>query len=267
MEAVIGQEKLQAILDGYTLRNVPKTMLFLGQDGCGKRWVSTRFAKQLGLDAVEVDPAITADMLLEYSACPIPKMYLINLKEFDERQQNKILKFIEEPSSNTYIILRAESEVGVLPTILNRCVKYAFEDYTPEQLKEFAWAVKCDDDRLYSVCKTPGQLNNLPEDNLNGAFALCDTIVKALPVANYANTISLVTHVNVKDDASKIDFGLFFEVLAYVAFEDYKKNGRELSFEIYRHTVRRRAAAFNKPIAKESFMLSFLDELWRLAHQ
>ena len=266
MKAVIGQEKLVKILDGYTLQTVPRTILFLGPDGCGKGWISARFAEQLGLDRVNIDSSITSEKLVEYYQCPIPKMYMINLKDFDEKQQNKILKFIEEPSSNMYVILRAESEIGILPTILNRCVKYTFEDYTPEQLKEFAWAIKCNDERIYQICKTPGQLDNLPEDNLNQVFNICTAIVTMLPAASYANTLSLVTKVDFKGNTNKIDFDLFFEVLTYVAFENYKQKKDDLSFEIYHYTTQQKAKAYNKTIAKESFMLNYLDNLWRLAH-
>ena len=266
MNAVIGQEKLVKILEGYNLQTVPKTILFLGPDGCGKSWISTRFADQLGLDIVNIDSSIAPEKLIEYYQCPIPKMYMINLKDFDEKQQNKILKFIEEPSSNMYIILRAESEIGILPTILNRCVRYTFEDYTVEQLKSFAWAVQCDDERIYHICKTPGQLNNLPEDNLNKVFDLCEKIIKAMPVANYANALSLITNINTKDDATKIDFNLFFDVLLYVAFEDYKKTKNELSFKIYQYTAKQLSKIFNKTIAKENFLLNYFDALWRLAH-
>lgn len=266
MRPIVGQEKLVKILDSYTLQNVPRTILFLGQDGCGKSWFSAYLAEKLGLDIVNIHSDVTSEKLIEYFQCPIAKMYSINLKEFDEKQQNKILKTIEEPSSNMYIVLRAESEVGILPTILNRCVKYTFEDYTPEQLKEFAWAINCSDSRIYEICKTPGQLNSLPDDNLDAVFAVCETIVKALPNAGYANTLSLLTKVNLKDDAKKIDFNLFFDVLKYVAFDTYKKTGNELSLKIYLYTTKRLAEIFGKSIAKESFMLNYLDGLWRLAH-
>ena len=266
MRPVVGQEKLVKILDSYNFQNVPKTILFLGQEGCGKSWLSGYLAEKLDLDIVKIGPDITAEKLTEYYQCPIAKMYTINLKDFDEKQQNKILKFIEEPSSNMYIILRAESEIGILNTILNRCVKHTFEEYTPEQLQEFAWAIKCNDSRIYQICKTPGQLNNLPDDNLDSIFMLCETIVKALPNAGYANTLSLLTKINLKDDVNKIDFDLFFQVLKYVAFDNYVKTNDELSLKIYKYTVKRLTEIFSKSIAKESFMLNYLDGLWRVAH-
>ena len=265
MNAVIGQEKLVKALEGYTLETAPKTILFLGQSGCGKYWIANAFAKQLDLEVVVVQPDSTAEKLIEYYQCPINKMYLIDLKEITEKDQNKFLKFIEEPSKTMNIILMAESTVGILPTILNRCVKYVFEPYTPEQLKQFDWAVNCSEEIAYEICKTPGQLLELSADNLDQALGLCRAIVSSVDKASYANTLSIITKINLKDDAKKIDFKLFFDLMTYAAFDDYKKNNNELSFKIYLYTIRQQAKALNINVAKEAFLLNYLDNIWRLA--
>ena len=265
MNAVIGQEKLVKALEGYTLETAPKTILFLGQSGCGKSWIANAFAKQLDLEVVVVQPDSTAEKLIEYYQCPINKMYLIDLKDIVEKDQNKFLKFIEEPSKTMNIILMAESTVGILPTILNRCVKYVFEPYTPEQLKQFDWAVNCSEEIAYEICKTPGQLLELSADNLDQALSLCKAIISSVDKANYANTLSIVTKINLKDDAKKIDFKLFFDLMTYAAFDDYKKNNNELSFKIYLYTIRQQAKALNINVAKEAFLLNYLDNIWRLA--
>ena len=265
MNAVIGQEKLVKALEGYTLETAPKTILFLGQSGCGKSWIANAFAKQLDLEVVVVQPDSTAEKLIEYYQCPINKMYLIDLKDLVEKDQNKFLKFIEEPSKTMNIILMAESTVGILPTILNRCVKYVFEPYTPEQLKQFDWAVNCSEEIAYEICKTPGQLLELSADNLDQALGLCRAIISSVNKANYANTLSIITKINLKDDAKKIDFKLFFDLMTYAAFDDYKKNNNELSFKIYLYTIRQQAKALNINVAKEAFLLNYLDNIWRLA--
>ena len=265
MNAVIGQEKLVKALEGYTLETAPKTILFLGQSGCGKSWIANAFAKQLDLEVVVVQPDSAAEKLIEYYQCPINKMYLIDLKDIVEKDQNKFLKFIEEPSKTMNIILMAESTVGILPTILNRCVKYVFEPYTPEQLKQFDWAVNCSEEIAYEICKTPGQLLELSADNLDQALGLCKAIISSVDKANYANTLSIVTKINLKDDVKKIDFKLFFDLMIYAAFDDYKKNNNELSFKIYLYTIRQQAKALNINVAKEAFLLNYLDNIWRLA--
>ena len=273
MNAVIGQEKLVKALESYTLETVPKTILFLGQSGCGKSWIANAFAKQLELDTVQLDIGDTTkytmeelkDKLIDFYQCPVRKLYLFNLKGASEIRQTVLLKLIEEPSMYMNIILMAESTVGILPTILNRCVKYVFEPYTPEQLKQFDWAVNCSEEIAYEICKTPGQLLELSADNLDQALGLCRAIISSVDKANYANTLSIVTKINLKDDAKKIDFKLFFDLMTYAAFDDYKKNNNELSFKIYLYTIRQQAKALNINVAKEAFLLNYLDNIWRLA--
>lgn len=49
------------------------------------------------------------------------KILLLWMPEYLEKEGNKLLKIIEEPPPNTLFILVAESEAGILPTILSRC--------------------------------------------------------------------------------------------------------------------------------------------------
>lgn len=266
MNAVIGQEKLVKILDNYTLQTVPKTMLFLGPHGCGKSWIAARFANQLNVDFVVINKETPVDKLIEYYQCPINKFYFIELAGIDEKQQNKFLKFIEEPSSNMNIILMAESEIGILPTILNRCVKYHFEPYTIEQLKMFEWITDIDEEIVYQICKTPGQLNEFADDSIKGAFPLCTAILTQIKTANYANTLSLITKINCKEDYKKINFDAFLDILTYSAFKKYKEENDEFSFNVYFYLIKQQAKTLNKSINKESFLLDLFDQLWRLSH-
>jgi len=51
-----------------------------------------------------------------------------------EAGQNALLKTIEEPNSNAYIILISESRSGILPTILSRCIEIPFQPLNKEDL-------------------------------------------------------------------------------------------------------------------------------------
>ena len=52
-------------------------------------------------------------------------VYVINLVEnMTEKAANAILKFLEEPSSDTYAILTTQNQTKVLPTIASRCQIY-----------------------------------------------------------------------------------------------------------------------------------------------
>ena len=135
MPDIIGQDRLRARIGSYTAETLPKTLLFIGPAGCGKKLFSLELANQVKLPLVDIDDKVTADQLIEYSQKPYKTIYRINLNNFNEKMQNQFLKFIEEPADSVYVMLLADSEIGILPTILNRCIKLPFAEYTKEELK------------------------------------------------------------------------------------------------------------------------------------
>ena len=279
MLPIIGQEKLKKQLDSYTLQTLPKTILFLGPEGCGKATFAHYLAEKLGLDLVEIDNSITHEQLVEYSQDVRLRLYLIKLSNFVEKQQNQFLKFIEEPSSTAYIILTADSERGILPTILNRCITFYFEPYTVDQLKQFEWltdffkATK-DDNLIYSIYNTPGQLLDLAPklDIIDETYKFCELIVTKIHAAPYANTMSIINKLKCKDeikkeqDLSKFEINSFLKILEFVAFNNYKETKSDLSFKIYLYTNSFKQNMFNKTLNKEACMLNFLNGLWLETH-
>ena len=129
---IIGQTKLLSKINA--MEYLPKTLMFLGTVGCGKHTIAKYTAEKFGLDFVEIEESVSAQDLEDYTHKTLDTLYLINLNNFTEKQQNQFLKFIEEPSKSVYIILIANSEAGILNTILNRSIKYHLEPYTKEHL-------------------------------------------------------------------------------------------------------------------------------------
>lgn len=271
MKEIIGQTKLVNKLLGYSFNSMPKTMLLIGENGSGKHFITKKFVEYLGVVLQEITAQTTADQLVEYFQNPIQTVYILNLSEIPERQQHKYLKFIEEPSSNMRVILLAESEVGILPTILNRCVKFVLEDYTVEQLKQLSWATQVDNPIIYDICKTPGQLLNLAQiDNLGALKDFCINILKVAPMAEYGPFMGFNCSINYKDNFKKFDPDIFLNLLIKTAYEfyisPYLTTNQDLYFEIYCYLIERKQQLINKTLSKESFMLNTLDGLWRLVH-
>ena len=265
MVKIVGQEKLLESLNKYTAETLPKTIMFLGDLGCGKHLVSAALAERLGLELLVIDESIDHEQLVEYMFSPNPTLYVIDLVKFTEKQQNQFLKFIEEPAKTVYIALLANSEIGILPTILNRCIKFQFEPYTVEQLKQFSWQVSSDNELVYKLCKTPGQLIGLDGNILQSLYTLCDTITRKIDKTSWPNALKIATEINYKENYDKFDFNLFFNTLEYVSSEVYKKEATPLSLKVYNITNAAKKSMVNKTLAKEQFMVNFLLNLWKAA--
>lgn len=261
MTTIIGQEKLMARIATYvTMQSLPKTLMFLGQSGCGKRTVAKYVAEVFNLDYVEINENVSASDLDDYLFSTINTLYVINLSEFTEKQQNQFLKFIEEPSKSVYIILTAASEAGVLPTILNRCIKYNFEPYTKEQIEQITNTSV--NDLAFKIFQTPGKLLNLTDAGFNDTMDIADAVVKHISKAEYANALVVSTKINYKDLYNKIDFKLFFDAVEYLAFEDFKTNGTDSSFVVFKVTNQFKQYATQSRLIKEVLMINYLTTLW-----
>lgn len=63
------------------------------------------------------------------------KVLLLWMPEFLGKESNRLLKILEEPPANTYIILVAEDPERILPTILSRCQLFKIEDLTAADVR------------------------------------------------------------------------------------------------------------------------------------
>lgn len=262
---IIGQNKLLSrIATYYSTQHLPKTMLLIGPAGCGKHIISKYIAESFKLEYTEINENISNLELEDYLHSTVDTLYVIDLNKFTEKQQNVFLKFIEEPSKSVYVVLLANSEAGILNTILNRCIKYTFEPYTKEEVEQITGSNIIDS--AYNIFKTPGKLLNLTEASFNDTVSLADKLVKNIDKASYANTLVISTKINYKDLYDKIDFNLFFDAVEYLAFEDYKNNASEQSFTVYKITNQFKQYATKTNLIKETLMLNYLTTLWEAIH-
>lgn len=264
MQTIVGQAKLLSIIDSYTIQTLPKTLMFIGHKGCGKHTFTKYIAEKFNFDFIEITKEISSEELDDFLFRTVPTCYLIDLNNFSEKHQNQFLKFIEEPSRSVYVILTANSEAGVLNTVLNRCTKYHFEPYTKEQVEQIINTVV--NDLAFAIFKTPGKLLNLTENDFQNIIKLADKLVHKIDCASYAATLTISTKINYKDLYNKIDFNLFFDAVEFLALEDFKNSGSKQSLIVFNITNKFKQYATQQNLIKEALMLNYLTTLWEAIH-
>lgn len=258
---IIGQTKLLSrIATYYSMEYLPKTLMFIGPTGCGKHTIARYIAEEFKLDFVEIEESVSAQDIEDYTHKTVDTLYLINLNKFTEKQQNQFLKFVEEPSKSVYIILIANSEAGILNTILNRSIKYYLEPYTKEQIEQITNTSV--NDLAFKIFQTPGKLLNLTDQSFNDTISLANSVVNNINKANYPNALVISTKVNYKDLYNKIDFNLFFDAIEYLALEDYKNNKNDQSLIVFKITNKFKQYSTQQNLIKETLMLNYLTTLW-----
>ena len=265
MTNIVGQKKLLAHLAKYdSIQSLPKTLIFIGPEGCGKHTLTKYLAEKFNLNYKEINETVSNIELEDYLYSTLDTLYVINLSNFSEKQQNQFLKFIEEPSKSTYVVLIATSECGVLNTILNRCIKYTWEPYSKEEIEQITGTTV--NELAFKIFKTPGKLLNLTNTSFQNIISLVDELLKNIDKSLYANSLVISTKLNYKDFYNKVDVSLFLDAVEYFAFENYKKMSTERDFKIFMITNQFKQYNTKANLLKEALILNYLTTLWEVLH-
>lgn len=227
------QERLLARIDDLiATKNLPRTIMLEGQYGCGKHTVAKYIADKLKFELLDITTTLNLETMQNITLSVTPRVYFIDGTKITVKEQNIILKFLEEPLKNAYIILTCENKNSLLNTVINRCVVFEFEVYTKEQLKAFL-EEGMNPNILY-YADTPGRVKLLSEHKIDDMAQLSMKILTQIKDANYSNILKIPANINFTDKAELFDFTVFTYILIFVACELYK-NG-QIPFKVFNHT-------------------------------
>lgn len=256
---MLGQENLSKKLKEFTLLSFPHTTLFLGEEGSGRKTLIKEVCASLGLTPHFVEDFTELDFIYESSSL---QAYVIDVDQLTEKNQNNLLKVIEETLSNTYYMLIAESEASLLDTVLNRCFVIRMETYSREVLKSFLREDQSED--LLQYVNTPGKILKASNCKIKDLIALGDLIVTKLNKANYSNTLSIASKINYKDEYDKFDFELFLNVVTQKLYNSWITTKNTKAFKGYMYSIDEHKKLRDKRLNKQNFMFNYLTGLWEV---
>lgn len=255
---IIGQTKLINNINNLICnKKLSHTILILGDYGSGKHTLANYIADKMYLNITDITNAISDEVIAEINAKTYSSIYLIDLDKINEKQQNIILKFIEEPNIFTYIVLIAKNKINLLSTICNRCFTINMLPYSKEELSNFT-----SDETALTLLDTPGKIINTNMNTLLAMKELCSKIILKIKEANYTNTMSIIDKINFKDDYNKFDCILFLDTLIKTCLEMYG----DLRPNVYKILIKYRKYLDDNRINKQYVMETILSEIWRETH-
>lgn len=211
---VIGQEILCNKIASTTMDSFPRTLMLIGEYGSGKHLLAGEISDHLKLQTRELTDELSLELIDEIYSRTDPIVYIINTDCISIKEQNMILKFIEEPLKNAYIILLTESGANILPTIFNRCQQWRLTPYQFDYLKTFT-----DNANILRLATTPGQILDFMHSDFEALFDLANKIANKIGVANLPNTLTINDKLTSKDERNKIPIRLLIKALQ-ITFRD-----------------------------------------------
>lgn len=243
---MIGQEKLIKLVNTANLNTLSHTILFIGAVGSGKHTLSKILIKNLNVPYFDITEKISLDIINEAYVKTEPVCYIIDFDRLNEKGENIILKFIEEPPKTAYIICLSSAKNLLLPTIINRCQVYELEKYTTQQLNSFIELNKLFEDIekkddidikniMIECCKTPGELLkfDIIKHQLYDMISYCEKIIKYVGNANFANTLTITDKLNFNNESDKWDFKCFVKILLFMSLQYNKQYFTKRIYDFY----------------------------------
>lgn len=215
-----GQEKICSRIDSLTLDSFPRSLMLVGAKGGGKHLIVEYVSKKFNLQVIDITETLDQESIEELYNRVEPYLYLIRANELSVKEENTILKFIEEPLKNSYIVLIAETDIGLLQTIINRCQIWYLQNYTKDFLRTFVTT----NDYVLQIANTPGQVISLCNTSFEDMLQLADKIIDKINIASVANTLTLSSKIAFKNETDKYDVKLFVDILLQRLVESCKQS-------------------------------------------
>lgn len=156
-----------------------------------------------------------------------PAVFMIDGNDLSEKNNNTILKLLEEPPKNAFIFILINNEAGVLPTILNRCFIWKIKPYKSIDLIEFITDKFNDETKnlILTIAKTPGQIINLCELNPNKLVDYANYILDKITIASFSNVLNISDKVYFDEfEADKFSCIMLCNLLLYIIKQRLMQN-------------------------------------------
>ncbi|MBO5712269.1 MAG: hypothetical protein J6R47_05460 [Acholeplasmatales bacterium] len=200
-----GQERICSFIDNCSLDDFPRSLMLIGERGSGKHLLCNYICQRFNLESLDITEDISLDLIDKINERVTPYLYIIKINSLNIKDENTILKLLEEPLKNAYLVLLTETTNGILPTILNRCQPWRLQNYSKEFLKSF---LKEDNPDLLNIATTPGQILQMQGNNFKDMYILCDKIINKIAEASIPNILTISNKIGFKDEKDKLNYQL-----------------------------------------------------------
>lgn len=228
---MVGQQHNINLINTFIANNnLPHFIILEGAEGSGKKTLLSYIAKKLNTDIIFFENSVAGvrELIDVCYTQTKPLIYsIVNCQQLHGIAQNALLKIVEEPPKNAYIILCTNSHT-LLPTIYSRAIVIKLEDYTKAELATFI-SITHSSDTVLKYAKNCGDIIKLNTINISEIEQLCENIINNINKSNITSVLRISQKIKIKEDKPGIDLSVFLNILDSLIIERYKKeNNRKL---------------------------------------
>jgi DNA polymerase III delta prime subunit len=265
--SIIGQTKIYNYITNTNINKISRTILFMGNKGCGKHTFATLLSNKLNIPLEDVTDTISFDLIKQINIIPISKLYFIDLTLLPIKKQNCLLKLIEEPPLTSYIVMVAENANQVLNTVLNRSMIFTFDSYSKEELSTLV-VDKLHEKEILAIASTPGQVISFNYESYIQCTDLCKKVIQYYNNIEFSNFLRIIYKLNIDDKSTdKIDVMFFLKTMLITTLELWKTNNIKDFYNIYTLTNKYLNILYDSRMNKDYIICNYLTELWKIGYE
>lgn len=263
---MIGQANIKNFLANLSLDSLPHTLMLKGSQGCGKHLLCNLIADKLNLNLINATNDISGDWVNKLYLSG-PALYIIEGYNITEREYNIILKLLEEPPTQVYLILIVNNLNNIPETIVNRAIRLNFEEYSFEELDMFAkkHSLILDSKYINSLFKTPGSLLNIINYNIKieDIENLVSDIIARFNSISLPTALTVLNRLNLKDNYDKIDLGTFINLLYIRSIDTYIDTKNKYYFNISKIVQLYSNKLGYQKANKQNLVTNLIIDMWK----
>ena len=233
---MIGQTRLKELFEMLIQEHdFPRFMILCGQPGSGKKmmcdWVAAKMHTWYSINLYRL-PDIKVDTIRQMitSAYQATRTTLYLIEDADGMSlaaKNALLKVTEEPPNNAYFIMTLEDANNTLDTVKSRGSIYWMDNYTSDEILEYAKRNKVAPDEIdivKAICDVPGDVNNLCASKPTEFYQYVIKAVDYIAEVEGANAFKLADKILLKQEGEGYDLKLFLRAFMAVCMERITKD-------------------------------------------
>lgn len=247
---------VERLVDNTTFLELAHTNLIVGDKGCGKHTFVQKLSEKFGIRYIDLTDDITFESLSDIDLSSELLFCLFDGNRLTTKEQNAILKFIEEPKATVYVFIVVDNINRVLPTIVGRCIIHKFPIYTDEELAPFS-----SDEVVLKIFRTPGMIKAAEQFDINSMIDYINKMIDFSSQANWSNFLSIKGKLGKQFPDIDKNLYIFFQIFDYVLIDRMKANRVTGSFTaVYECVAKYRQKMTLPKISTDDMFSRFLIE-------
>lgn len=245
----------------------PKPLIISGDYKSGKSDLVDYIVEELKLPMETLNTKISPDYIEEMYLRSSSWAYKILIDDLSEKDQNSLLKLVEEPPLQSVIILITSNKNKVISTLRNRCSLIEMHIYRREELIQYC--INSTNKVLLDICTSPYQLEEFSKYDIDKILGLCENIITKMRKAALPNALSIFGAYMTLDKESyeKCDVRLFVLLFLYTLhiklLEGFDKN----LYDIYIITLKFKKELENSRYKIDSLFDNYILDLWKISRR